>query len=135
MRTTEHKRGVSMWILTLAVPVVAAVTIAVTLSATSNDPVSAVGAGAGGGGVPTDGTSVTIENFAYSPPNLRVAAGETVTVTNADGAAHTLTARDGTFDTGDLGGGARAEITIDAPGRYQYFCDIHNYMTGTIEAT
>ena len=53
---------------------------------------------------------------------------------NADGAAHTLTADDGSFDTGNLDGGASATITIDAPGRYAYFCDIHNYMTGVIEA-
>ena len=64
-----------------------------------------------------------------------VTAGATVTVTNDDGTVHTLTADDGKFDTGDLDGGASGTITIDEPGTYAYFCDIHNYMTGTIEAT
>ena len=50
------------------------------------------------------------------------------------GAAHTLTADDGSFDTGTLDGGRSARISVDAPGRYRYFCDIHNYMTGVIVA-
>ena len=58
-----------------------------------------------------------------------------MTVTNDDGAAHTLTADDGKFDTGDLDGGKQATITIDEPGTYAYHCDIHNYMTGVIEAS
>ena len=57
-----------------------------------------------------------------------------VTVTNDDGTMHTLTADDKSFDTGDLDGGASATITIATAGTYEYHCDIHNYMTGTIEA-
>ena len=56
-------------------------------------------------------------------------------MTNDDGAAHTLTADDGKFDTGRLDGGKQATITIDEPGTYAYHCDIHNYMTGVIEAS
>ena len=58
-----------------------------------------------------------------------------MTVTNDDGTAHTLTADDGRFDTGDLDGGKQTTITIDKPGKYAYHCDIHNYMTGVIEAS
>ena len=61
-------------------------------------------------------------------------AGDTITVTNDDGTAHTLTADDGRFDTGNLAGGAAKTITVAAPGTYAYHCDIHNYMTGKIEA-
>ena len=61
-------------------------------------------------------------------------AGSTLTVTNDDGTQHTLTADDKSFDTGDLDGGAKATVKIGAPGKYAYHCDIHNYMTGTIEA-
>ena len=64
-----------------------------------------------------------------------MAAGTTVTVSNADGAKHTLTAVDGAFDTGTLEGGARSKVTIDRPGTHRYYCDIHNYMTGRIEVT
>lgn len=63
-----------------------------------------------------------------------VKAGSTLTVTNDDETVHTLTADDKSFDTGDLDGGAKATVKIGAPGKYAYHCDIHNYMTGTIEA-
>jgi plastocyanin len=70
----------------------------------------------------------------FSPSPLVVKAGAAVTVTNDDGTVHTLTADDGTFDTGNLDGGAKKTVTIDAPGTYAYHCNIHTYMTGTIEA-
>ena len=55
-------------------------------------------------------------------------------MSNADSTVHTLTADDKSFDTGNLDGGAKASITIAKPGKYAYHCEIHNYMTGTIEA-
>lgn len=128
-------RGLPTRALALVVPVVAvvavAVAVAVTLAVTHDDTGTGAPA-ADRGGAP--GTGVTIENFEFAPDDLRVAVGDEVTVTNADGATHTLTADDGTFDTGHLDGGASSTITIDVPGRHEYFCDIHDYMTGVIEA-
>ena len=80
-------------------------------------------------------SAVDIKSFQYSPNPIVVKAGTAITVTNSDGTVHTLTSdQDGKFDTGDLDGGAKKTITIDAPGKYAYHCTIHNYMTGTIEA-
>jgi plastocyanin len=115
-------------VLALLVPVVALVTVVVTLDATSDDT------GAAATGTGTGGTAITIKNFQFSPDPIVVKAGDTVTVANDDGTAHTLTADDGAFDTGNLDGSARATITVAAPGTYAYHCDIHNYMTGKIEA-
>jgi plastocyanin len=123
-------RRVPTILLALLVPVVALVTVVVTLDATSDD----TGATATGTGTGAGGTAITIENFQYSPNPIVVKAGDTITVTNDDGTAHTLTADDGRFDTGDLTGGAEKTITVAAPGTYAYHCDIHNYMTGKIEA-
>ena len=53
-------------------------------------------------------------------------------MSNLDGATHTLTARDGSFDTGELGGGKTAFITLNTTGTFPYYCKIHNYMTGTV---
>ena len=103
-------------------------TVLVTLGVTSDD--SGTAASTGGG---ASGDTITIENFQFSPDPLVVSAGTAVTVTNGDGTAHTVTAKGGAFDTGDIDGGATATITVDAPGTYRYFCNIHNYMTGTIE--
>ncbi|HEX5585976.1 MAG TPA: cupredoxin domain-containing protein [Acidimicrobiia bacterium] len=116
-------------VLALVVPVVALLAVIVTLDATSAPGGSSATAAAG------NGTSITIKDFNFSPKPLRVKAGTALTVTNADDTDHTVTAADGAFDTGTLGGGKTATITVDAPGTYRYFCDIHNYMTGTIEAT
>jgi plastocyanin len=84
----------------------------------------------GGGSEATD--AVTIVDFAFDPEGATVAAGSTITFTNEDGATHTATADDDSFDTGDLEQGDSAEVTLDEPGDLSYFCDIHNYMTGTI---
>ncbi len=116
-------------VLALVVPVVALMTVLVTLNVT-DDGTSAASGGGGGGG----GAAVSIKNFQFAPNPLVVQAGAEVTVTNDDGTLHTLTADDKSFDTGDLDGGAKGTITVDAPGTYAYHCDIHNYMTGTIEA-
>ena len=115
--------------LAVVVPVVALVTVVVTLNVT-DDPSSSAASNATGG----SGTAVSIKNFQYSPNPVSVKVGAKVTVTNDDGTVHTLTANDGQFDTGDLDGGASGTITITKPGTYAYFCNIHNYMTGTIEA-
>ena len=123
-------RRVPTILLGLLVPVVALVTVLVTLNATSDGTGAAATATGNGAG----GTAITIKNFRYSPDPIVVKAGDTIAVTNDDGTAHTLTADDGRFDTGNLAGGAEKTITVAAPGTYAYHCDIHNYMTGKIEA-
>ncbi len=82
----------------------------------------------GGGGA----ASVTIKGFAFSPATLTVRTGTTVTFTNGDSAAHTITSgagrtKDGKFDR-PIAGGATTTITFDAPGTYAYFCALHSSM-------
>ena len=79
--------------------------------------------------------AITIQNFSFGPSELTVPAGTTLTVTNADSDAHTLTADDGSFDTGRIDPGASATITLDQPGTYTYHCNFHESMTGTITVT
>ena len=78
------------------------------------------------------GNAVTIEEFAFKPGDLEVKVGTTVTFTNKDEFAHTATAKDKSFDTGNLDQDAAAEHTFDEPGTFPYLCAIHNSMTGTI---
>lgn len=77
---------------------------------------------------------VAIEGFAFSPAELTVAVGDTVNFTNADGAPHTATALDGSFDTGRLNRGDAGSITIETAGTFSYKCNFHPNMTGTINA-
>lgn len=78
------------------------------------------------------GDAVAIADFNYKPAELKVAAGTTVTFTNEDGFAHTVTAKDKSFDSGNLDEGATFEHTFEEPGTYAYLCAIHNSMTGTV---
>ncbi|BAN04040.1 cupredoxin domain-containing protein [Ilumatobacter coccineus] len=90
--------------------------------------------GTGAGAPPASGpaASITIEGFAFSGPPV-VAAGSTIEVTNLDGAPHTLTADDGSFDTGDLAQNDVGVIAAPAtPGTYSFVCAIHPSMTGSI---
>ncbi len=87
-------------------------------------------AASGGGG--KERPSLTIQNFRYSPEPLVVPVGARVTVTNKDDAAHTATAEDNSFDTGNLAAGAEKEITLSRAGELTYICSIHDYMRGVI---
>ena len=78
---------------------------------------------------------VSISNFAFGPNVLEVTAGTTVTWTNNDGANHTVTADDGSFDSGALGSGGTFSVTFDTPGTYTYHCGFHGQMTGTVVVT
>jgi plastocyanin len=77
-------------------------------------------------------TAVTIADFAFAPGSVTIQVGDTVTFTNQDGTAHTARAVDGSFDTGDLGGGEASTITFGTAGTFDYMCAIHPQMTGTV---
>ena len=111
-------------VLALAVPVIALIALVATRAIEGpSDSAAAPRAGA---------NAIVIKNFAFKPQNLTVAKGTRVEVTNADGTVHTLSATNGSFDTGDLAGGATKPVVLNRAGRFDYFCKIHNYMTGTL---
>lgn len=80
------------------------------------------------------GPKVSIENFTFSPSTITVVIGvnNTVTWTNYDVAAHTVTAIDGAFDSGNLNTNQSWTHTFTTPGTYEYECSYHIWMTGTI---
>jgi plastocyanin len=84
---------------------------------------------------PAGGGAVAIRNFAYVPPSLTAVTGTTVTWTNEDDAQHTVTADDGSFESAVIGQGGTFELTAPAPGTYEYHCQIHPFMTGTLTVT
>jgi len=81
------------------------------------------------------GAAVSIVDFAFQPGSVEVAAGGTVTWTNTGQATHTVTADDGTFDSGQLAPGSSFSQTFDTAGTFTYHCAIHPQMTGTITVT
>jgi len=77
--------------------------------------------------------TVTIKNMAFSPENLTIAAGDTVTWVNEDRMRHSAWDDAGnTFDTGLLGRGDSASLTFNSPGTINYRCRPHRNMRGTI---
>jgi plastocyanin len=70
----------------------------------------------------------------FSPTLLDVLPGETVEWTNVGERRHTVTADDGSFDSGDtFEPGARFSRTFDAVGAYPYHCQIHPGMVGEVD--
>lgn len=77
--------------------------------------------------------SLRIASYAFHPKTLTVKAGTKVTVTNDDSTAHTATAKSGAFDSGTVKPGKSISFTLKKPGVYQYYCQFHAFMTGTIK--
>lgn len=75
---------------------------------------------------------VTIKSFKFSPAQITVAAGDTITFTNEDGAPHTGTALDGSFDTGRLNKGESGTVTLSSAGSVEFKCNFHPNMKGTV---
>jgi plastocyanin len=76
---------------------------------------------------------VTIERFAYDPSPLRVDPGTKIVFDDEDGSiTHTATAKNGSFDTGDIKVGTTKSIVLRKPGVYKYYCTIHPFMHGKI---
>jgi plastocyanin len=91
------------------------------------------GAPSTSGGSTSCGNSITISNYSFSPMSITVKPGATIKVTNKDAVAHTLTASDGKFNTGDINHNQTKLFTAPTtPGKYDYICSIHQYMMGTI---
>lgn len=84
---------------------------------------------------PTGANSVRIIDFAFQPATLTVAAGSTVTWSNAGQARHTVAASDGSVISPDIASGASYKRTFDVPGTYLYYCDIHPEMKASIAVT
>jgi plastocyanin len=77
---------------------------------------------------------VVIDNFAYSPRELRIVPGSRVLWINRDDMPHTVTstAKPKTFDSGALDGDESFAFVFQAPGTYDYFCALYPHMTGKV---
>ncbi|MDE2571505.1 MAG: cupredoxin family copper-binding protein [bacterium] len=84
-------------------------------------------------GVPN--ASVAIASYTFAPPTLTVPAGTTVRFRNDDPDPHTVTADDGSWDSGGLEAGNTFQHTFAKPGTYTYACALHPWMRGTVVVT
>ena len=75
---------------------------------------------------------VEIRNFEFSPRELTVAPGDTVTWINRDIVPHTATAREGGWDSDSVETNDRWRMTIREGQDEDYFCRFHPSMVGRL---
>ena len=97
-----------------------------TAAAATTAAGAATTAAAGGGG-----STITVADFAFSPPTLTVKTGTAVDIKNTQGVAHTFTADDGSFDL-ELDPNGGGTHTFATAGSFAYHCSIHPSMKGTV---
>ena len=80
-----------------------------------------------GGSNPTpQGPSVSAIDNEFSPKELHIKAGQTVTWVNNGQTAHTVTADDNSYDSSpSFTPGTQFTHTYTKPGRYPYYCTLH----------
>jgi plastocyanin len=78
---------------------------------------------------------VSVVDFAFEPGTIEVPVGATVTWNNTGSRPHTVTADDGSFDSGRLDPGEQFSQTFDQPGTFTYHCGFHPEMQGSIVVT
>ncbi len=80
-------------------------------------------------------------NECYIPATVSINAGDTVSWSNDDTAAHTVTSGSaadgpsGVFDSSLLIAGGTFEHTFDSSGTEDYYCMVHPWMTGSVQVS
>jgi plastocyanin len=121
--------------------VISILAIALVASACSGSGTPATTAAPTTTSVPTTTTpgegafEVVMESFAFTPAELTVPVGATVTWINRHSARHDVVAADRTFASPLFGKDETFSFTFEAPGEYPYVCTIHPGMEGTIIVT
>jgi plastocyanin len=78
---------------------------------------------------------VYIENMAFTPSTLNVYVNATVTWTNKDAAAHTVTSDAVLFESGSIPSNGTFSYTFTSVGTFHYHCSFHSSMVGTVVVT
>lgn len=71
-------------------------------------------------------------NRAFTPPELNVQVGTTVTWMNTDRDSHTTTSDAAGWNSGTISPGRQFSFTFQSAGTFPYHCSFHPGMTGTV---
>jgi plastocyanin len=82
--------------------------------------------------IPVDNIEITIENYEYLPPLITISIGTTITWRNLDSVEHTVTDRNGAFDSSLFGRNETFSHLFTEAGEYDYYCIPHPFMTGKV---
>jgi plastocyanin len=84
------------------------------------------------GAAARDTVRTSIRNLAYAQSRIEVTAGTTIVWRNNDQVDHTVTATDGSWDSGIIRPGQSWQRTFDTVGTFEFFCTPHPFMKGTV---
>ena len=78
--------------------------------------------------------SISIRNLAYSREKITIKKGSTITWTNEDSMAHTVTSMSSSdsFDSGTLEKGQTFSKTFNNVGTFDYVCSFHSSMKAEV---
>ncbi len=76
--------------------------------------------------------TVHIDNFAFSPQEITITAGTTVTWVNRDDIPHNVVASNKAFRSKVMDTDQQYSFTFATPGTYEYFCALHPHMKGMV---
>lgn len=76
------------------------------------------------------GKTVVLKGFAFTPAEITVSKGDTVTWTNEDSATHDVAGD--AFKSGDMKKGDTFSYTFNETGTFDYICSFHPSMKGTV---
>jgi len=79
-----------------------------------------------------DTVTAAVEDFRFRAARLEVATGTTIIWTNRGQVTHTVSAEDGSFDSGPIEPGERRALTFSRAGTFPFRCTPHPFMTGTV---
>lgn len=82
--------------------------------------------------VSTQPTTVTIDNFVFSPMTIEVPRGAAVTWVNKDDIPHVVASTTGKFKSRAIDTDGTFVYTFTEPGTYEYYCSVHPKMVGKI---
>lgn len=74
---------------------------------------------------------VTLLDASFQPAEITIPAGTTVEWIDTGLLPHTVTAVDGSFDSGTLQNGDTFRHTFEEPGSYPYYCQFHGTPDGS----
>jgi plastocyanin len=84
-------------------------------------------------GATANAVTVDIKDFAFHPATVEIPVGGTITWTNSDAVEHTATGLErSVLQSGTIEPGASFSQTFNQAGTYNYFCEFHANMKGTI---